>query len=81
MYAIEFESYSHNGLIKIPEGHQEWFGKPVKVILLTIVPPTPEEPVAVPKPRRLPKGAGRYHSGRSDISVRAEEFLFQTKEE
>jgi hypothetical protein len=80
MYAIELKSYSHNGLIKIPDSHQECFGKPVKVILLTTVPPTPA-PVAVPKPRRLPKGAGQYHSGRSDISVRAEEFLFQPQEE
>jgi hypothetical protein len=77
MYAIELKSYSHHGLINIPAGHQEWFGKPVKVILLTTVPPTPAEPVSVPKPRRLPKGAGQYHSGRSDISVHAEEFWFQ----
>jgi hypothetical protein len=80
MYAIEFESYSHHGLIKIPESHPDWIEKPVKVILLTTVPPA-QAPVAVLKSRRLPKGAGQYHSGRSDISERAEELLFQPKEE
>jgi len=81
MYTIEFESYLHHGLIKIPDSYQDWFGKSVKVIWLTTVPQTQAEPVSVPKPRRLPKGAGQYHSGRSDISERAEEFLFQSKEE
>jgi Ribbon-helix-helix protein, copG family len=29
--------------------------------------------------RPMPKGIGKYDSGRSDISERAEEFLFQTR--
>jgi hypothetical protein len=36
MQSIEFESISDNGIIKIPEHYQEWFQKPVKVILLAM---------------------------------------------
>ncbi len=78
MYTIEFESHLHHGLIKIPDRYQDWFGKSVKVILLPIEPDV-QETNPVSKPRRLPKGAGLYHSGRSDISERAEELLFQTE--
>lgn len=78
MPTIEFESYSyHDGLIKIPENYQEWFGKSVKVTLSLITEPEIQEMNPVLKSRRLPKGAGGYHSGRSDISEYAEELLFQ----
>lgn len=30
----------------------------------------------IPKKRPLPAGAGKYNSGRSDVSTRAEELLF-----
>ncbi len=35
MQAIEFESNSYNGIIEIPEIYKDWYGKTVKVILLT----------------------------------------------
>jgi hypothetical protein len=34
MQAIEFETYSKDGVIKIPESYQDWYGNNVKVILL-----------------------------------------------
>lgn len=34
MQAIEFETYSEDGIIKIPENYQDWYGNNVKVILL-----------------------------------------------
>jgi len=80
MHTIEFESASHNGLIKIPDRYQEWFEKSIKVILLPTE-PSVQETAPISKPRRLPKGAGLYHSGRSDISERAEELLFQAEKE
>lgn len=78
MHTIEFESYSHNGVIKIPESYQEWFGKSVKVTLSLLEEPEVQGTDSVL--RRLPKGTGGYHSGRSDVSERVEELLFQTKQ-
>ena len=77
MHTIEFESYSYNGVIKIPESYREWFGKSVKVTLSLIGEPEVQGTDSVP--RRLPKGTGGYHSGRSDVSERVKECLFQTK--
>lgn len=34
MYAIEFETQIHNGIIQIPEQYLAWKNKMVKVILL-----------------------------------------------
>lgn len=34
MQAIEFECQALEGIIKVPEQFQEWYGQPVKVILL-----------------------------------------------
>ncbi len=34
MYAIEFETQIHNGIIQIPEQYSSWKNKMVKVILL-----------------------------------------------
>jgi len=77
MQAIEFNYELLDGVIRIPECHKDWFKGHFKVILLTQEPPLNLEPTQP----RLPKGAGCYHSGRSDISKRAEELLFQKKEE
>jgi len=77
MQAIEFNCESRGGVIKIPECYKDWFKRSFKVILLTQEPPHNFEPTQ----RRLPKGAGCYRSGRSDISRRAEELLFQKMEE
>ena len=75
MQAIEFTYESDDGMIKVPEQYKNWIKKSVKVILLWQEPPHSEK--ISPKTRRIPKGAGCYHSGRSDISQRAEELLFQ----
>ena len=77
MQAIEFNYESQGDVIKIPECYKEWFKKSFKVILLAQEPAHNLESTQ----RRLPKGAGCYHSGRSDISMRAEELLFQKREE
>jgi len=77
MQAIEFNYESQGGVIKIPECYKEWFKKSFKVILLAQEPPHNLEPTQ----RRLPKGAGCYRRSRSDISMRAEELLFQKREE
>jgi hypothetical protein len=76
MQAIEFNYESFNGVINIPEYYKDWFKKSFKVILLAQEAPHNPEPTQ----KRLPKGAGCYHSGRSDISRRAEELLFQKRE-
>lgn len=34
MQAIEFYSYATEGLIKIPPNYEDWYSKPIKVILL-----------------------------------------------
>jgi len=75
MQAIEFTYELRDGVIKIPEHYEDWFKKSVKVILLGQEPPHGEK--ISQKTPRIPKGAGCYHSGRSDISQRAEELLFQ----
>lgn len=76
MQAIEFNYSSQDGVIKIPEYYKDWFQKSFKIILLA------QEPANnIETQHRLPKGAGCYHSGRSDISRRAEELLFQKLEE
>ncbi len=77
MEAIEFNYESRGGVIKIPECYKDWFKRSFKVILLTQELPHNFKPTQ----RRLPKGAGCYRSGRSDISRRAEELLFQKREE
>jgi hypothetical protein len=41
MQAIEFESDTQDGMIKIPETYRPWFGKTCKVILLTEDPINP----------------------------------------
>jgi hypothetical protein len=74
MPAIEFTSEPHNGMIAIPEQYKDWFKKPVRVMLWAIEPSWSEK--ITQKSRPLPKGAGCYHSGRSDISMRAEELWF-----
>ena len=80
MQAIEFNYESNEGVINIPEQYQDWFKKSFKVILLAQEPQHNLEH-ARQKSRRIPKGAGCYHSGRSDISKRTEEILFQKIEE
>lgn len=34
MYAIEFETQAHNGIVEIPQQYSEWKNKVIKVILL-----------------------------------------------
>jgi len=72
MQPIKFECNIIDGIIKIPEHYQPWFKKSVQVILLEN---KPSEKVS--SNPQLPKGVGCYHSGRQDISTRAEELLFQ----
>jgi hypothetical protein len=38
MQAIEFTSKSHDRMIPIPEHYNDWFKKPVKIILLAMEP-------------------------------------------
>jgi len=38
MQAIEFTSKSHDKMIPIPEHYNDWFKKPVKIILLAMEP-------------------------------------------
>ena len=38
MQAIEFTSKSHDRMIPIPEHYNNWFKKPVKIILLAMEP-------------------------------------------
>ena len=77
MQAIKFKYQSQNGIIRIPEQYRNWFKKSFQVILLASESPAHE--TVSPKSRHLPKGVGCDQSGRSDISQRAEELLFQTK--
>jgi hypothetical protein len=34
MSAIDFNCYTSSGIIKIPENYQDWYDKPIRVILL-----------------------------------------------
>jgi hypothetical protein len=34
MYAIEFETQAHNGIVEIPQQYSAWKNKAIKVILL-----------------------------------------------
>jgi len=42
MQAIEFEANPADGIIRIPESHKGWYGKRIKVILLS---KTESEPI------------------------------------
>jgi len=45
MQAIEFTSQLQNGVIPVPAPYQDWTKKSVRVILLTIEPPSQEKVV------------------------------------
>ncbi|MDM8558757.1 hypothetical protein [Candidatus Parabeggiatoa sp. HSG14] len=54
MQAIEFNSYVHEGTIKIPANYQDWYGTKIKVILLRqdTLTSKMETPVVSPPPQR-----------------------------
>jgi len=72
MEAIEFTSKSHDRMIPIPEHYQDWFKKPVKIILLAME-PSPEEKVNPPKPTDSNRFAGT-------ISLTEEPSAFQARQ-
>jgi len=36
MPAIDFNCYATSGIIKIPENYQDWYDKPITVVLLRL---------------------------------------------
>ncbi len=58
MPAINFNCYATSGIIKIPENYQDWYDKPITVILLRQEPTLSavEKETAVAK--RLPRPIG-----------------------
>ena len=68
------EGIVQNGMVVLGKGASLPDGTRVKVVAEAIQSQTCE------RKRPLPKGMGRYHSGRSDVSVRARELLREAVE-
>lgn len=67
MYAIEFETQAHNGIVQIPEQYFAWKNKTVKVILLDSETKKPLPPVQFNAVKLKTKG---YHFNRDEANER-----------